>query len=191
MNLLSIFVDMKIYIIRHAKVDMKWPKLCTSMEFDRACEKYDESSIIDSTAQNKGLNIQKLYVSELSRSQETAKCLFPSHKFVIKGLLNEVPLKSSFDCYIKLPLLLWNITGRLQWFLNNTRQPEIQRCTIARAEKISELLLKNKEDAILVTHGFYMKTLISQFRKHSFKIKRNSLRYINLEIIEAERKISN
>ena len=37
---------MKFYIIRHAKVNMRWPKKCTSDEFNQACKKYDEADIV-------------------------------------------------------------------------------------------------------------------------------------------------
>ena len=36
---------MKITIIRHGKVSMKWPQKCSSSEFDMACTKYDNSDI--------------------------------------------------------------------------------------------------------------------------------------------------
>lgn len=175
---------MKIYIIRHAKVDMKWPKWCSSIAFDRACETYDKSYIDNSTVQAKNIDIQQIYVSQLSRSQETAKCLFPYQNYIIEGLLNEVPLKSSIDCFRNLPLWFWNITGRLQWFFNHDRQPETRRYTRERADKFSELLIENSMDALVVTHGFYMKMLINRLRKHGFKIGHNSFRYSNCEVIE-------
>lgn len=37
---------MKFYIIRHAKVNMRWPKKCTSDEFNQACKKYDGADIV-------------------------------------------------------------------------------------------------------------------------------------------------
>ena len=34
------------------------------------------------------------------------------------------PLRSSFDTKFKLPLWFWNLSGRLQWLINSSRQPE-------------------------------------------------------------------
>lgn len=36
---------MRIKIIRHGKVNMKWPKKCSSGDFDMACAEYDRSDL--------------------------------------------------------------------------------------------------------------------------------------------------
>lgn len=36
---------MKIMIVRHGKVNMKWPKMCSSEDFDKACAEYDRSDL--------------------------------------------------------------------------------------------------------------------------------------------------
>ena len=45
---------MKITIIRHGKVDMKWKQWCTSEQFDKDCSNYDSSPIclIDEKIEN-------------------------------------------------------------------------------------------------------------------------------------------
>ena len=43
---------------------------------------------------------------------------FGEKKFISTKLLNEVPLCASVASNKKLPLLFWNISGRLQWFFN-------------------------------------------------------------------------
>jgi len=37
--------SMKICLIRHAKVNMNWPRICNSVEFDNACKDYDLADI--------------------------------------------------------------------------------------------------------------------------------------------------
>ena len=177
---------MKIYLIRHGKVDYEWSKWCNSMEFDKMCFEYDAANIkpiITNTNVAKG--VQHLYVSELRRTHETVQALYPTMHFRINPLINEVPLKSAFDSNIKLPLVIWNICGRLQWMLNINRQQEIKRKTIDRATKvIKELSTKNK-NCILITHGFYMHTLIKELKRYGYTVNNRHVSFSNLEVVEA------
>ena len=104
---------MKITIIRHGKVDMKWKKWYTCEQFDKDCSNYDSSPIclIDEKIEN---NIEDdIYISTLKRSRETAERLFGEKEFIETELLNEVPLKSCLNCKMSLPLWFWNIFGRV------------------------------------------------------------------------------
>ena len=75
-------------------------------------------------------------------------------------LINEVPLKSSFDTKTNMPLWFWNLTGRLQWFVNSRRQAEGRRQTRKRVKEFVELIRNDDMDIAVVTHGFYMHTLL-------------------------------
>ena len=86
---------MRVVIIRHAEVDFCWSRRCTSDMFDSECRKYDLSPIKNVTYSIPQTVYQKIYVSELSRSQDTAKILFPNEDYFESRLINEVPLKSS------------------------------------------------------------------------------------------------
>ncbi|MEE3473699.1 MAG: histidine phosphatase, partial [Butyrivibrio hungatei] len=124
---------MRVVIIRHAEVDFCWSRWCSSEMFDSECRKYDLSPIKNVTCCIPQIIYQRIYVSELSRSKDTAKLLFPSGEYVESRLINEVPLKSSFDTKINMPLWFWNLTGRFQWFVNSRRQAEGRRQTRERA----------------------------------------------------------
>ena len=178
---------MKITIIRHGKVNMKWKSWYTSEQFDKDCSNYDISPIclIDEEIEN---DIQdEIYISTLKRSQETAERLFGKKEFIKTELLNEVPLKSGFDCNKSLPLWFWNIVGRVQWLLGNNRQLEGKRVTKKRADQLVEKLLQQNKDCILISHGFYMGTLVKEFKQYGFKIDKNKLGFSNLERIIAEK----
>lgn len=43
------------------------------------------------------LGYQRIYISELSRTRDTAEILFPDRDYIASELINEVPLRSSFD----------------------------------------------------------------------------------------------
>lgn len=86
---------LKVVIIRHAEVDYSWSRRCTSEMFDSECEKYDLSPIKNVIYSIPQIVYQKIYISELSRSKDTAKILFPTGEYLESQLINEVPLKSS------------------------------------------------------------------------------------------------
>jgi hypothetical protein len=65
------------------------------------------------------------YISTLSRTRETAQNIFGVQDYIATDLINEVPLSACFNTEAKLPLLFWNITGRIQWYFNDDRQKDL------------------------------------------------------------------
>ena len=120
-----------------------------------------------------------VYISRLERSKSTALCFYGKAALKQTELLDEVPLRSSFDTELRLPLWFWNLTGRIQWFLNHPRQAESRRLTERRARKLVGKVCAAGEDCILVTHGFYMHTLVKEFQKAGFKTKQRRAYYQN------------
>ncbi len=155
--------------------------------FDSECRKYDLSPIRNVNYNIPQTTYQKIYVSELSRSQDTAKILFQNGEYAESRLINEVPLKSSFDTRLNLPLWFWNLTGRLQWFFNCRRQAEERRQTRERAKEFVELIGNDDMDAAVVTHGFYMHTLLQEMKKVGFKMTGASANFKNGEYVIAEK----
>ena len=178
---------MRVVIIRHAEVDFCWSRRCTSDMFDSECRKYDLSPIKNVTYSIPKTVYQKIYVSELSRSKDTAKILFPDEEFFESRLINEVPLKSSFDTKMNVPLWFWNLVGRLQWFINCRRQPQVRRQTRKRAKEFAELIRNDDVDIAVVTHGFYMHTLLQEMKKAGFRMPKSSVKFKNGEYVIAEK----
>ncbi len=139
----------------------------------------------------------RIFISAVCR--ETANQLFGEKDFISTKLFDEVPLcasiasnnrihasrKNSIAMNIKLPLVFWNITARLQWLLNIHVQKECRKETICRAEKIIKMIEEKGNDCILVTHGFFMHTLLKQMRKQGFKRSHTRLSYANGEFVIA------
>ena len=156
-----------------------WRSFYSSEEFDRACREYDRAPIeaaelsVDQTVEG------TVYISRLERSKSTALCFFDKTRLKPTELLDEVPLRSSFDTELRLPLWFWNLTGRIQWLLNHPRQAEPRRLTERRAKKLVGTVCAAGEDCILVTHGFYMHTLVKEFQKAGFKTKQRRAYYQN------------
>ena len=179
---------MKITIIRHGKVKMKWPNKCNSKIFDKACKDYDNADIEMINCPGNRVEGKNIYVSNLRRSHETADVLFKSNDILELIGIQEVPLRSFADLDITLPVWVWNVMGRLQWYLNMNRQPECRNATIKRADLVIAELEKQGTDCILVTHGFFMKTLVNRLKKFGFHICGGQmLAFNNLQSITAEK----
>ena len=177
---------MRAIIIRHGKVDFQWRKWSTSEQFNKDCKMYDEAPIFSSLSDVPQIDYQNIYTSSLQRSRETANQLFGEKDFISTKLLDEVPLCASVVSNKKLPLIFWNVSGRLQWFLNIHSQKECRKETIYRAERFIEIITKKNSDCIIVTHGFFMHTLLSQMKKQGFQISHMRFSYSNGECVIAE-----
>ena len=179
---------MRITIIRHGKVNMKWPKKCSSSDFDMACAEYNRSELESINITPLCEETDKIYVSMLSRSVHTAEILFSNKKYYEMPEIGEVPLKSFMVTEKRLPLWMWNILGRVQWYIGSSRQLEKRNSTIQRANKVIDLCESQNEDCILVTHGFFMKTLIRVLKNRGYQlIGNNQLTIKNLQLIYAEK----
>ena len=174
---------MRVVIIRHAEVDFCWSRRCASELFDSECRKYDLFPIKNVSYKIPKNVYRKIYVSEYSRSQDTAKKLFPNGEYFESGLINEVPLKSSFYTKVNMPLWFWNLTGRLQWFVNSGKQVEGRRQTRERAKEFVEMIGNDDMDVAVVTHGFFMHTLLKEMKKVGFKMTGASVKFKNGEYV--------
>lgn len=177
---------MRAIIIRHGKVNFQWRKWSTSEQFNKDCKIYDESPIFSLLSDVPQINYQNIYISSLQRSRETANQLFGEKDFISTKLLDEVPLCASVTSNKKLPLIFWNVSGRLQWFFNIHSQKECRKETIYRAEQLIKMIIQKDNNCIIVTHGFFMHTLLSQMKKQSFQISHTRLSYSNGEYVIAE-----
>lgn len=178
---------MKIQIIRHAKVDMKWPDFMTGEEFDEANTRYDASPIKAPKEVPRVKLIGKLCVSELTRTHETAQLLFGYAPYKVTPLLNEVPMTAATYGGKKHYRTVWNIWGRLQWFFGNRQQKESRRKTKKRAEYLLKTLIAADEDCTLVTHGFFMRVLVKVLKEQGFVVEGEKTAYENLGVVMAVR----
>jgi broad specificity phosphatase PhoE len=178
---------MKAVIVRHAEVDFGWSRQCSSADYDSDCSGYDSAPIKEKEYKIPQLGYQRIYISELSRSRATAELLFPGRDYTESGLINEVPLRSCFDSEKKFPLWFWNIFGRLQWLFNSSRQAEKRDETKERARQFIAMVSEENMDCVLITHGFFMHTLLQEMKKAGFKTGKASAEYKNGEYIIAEK----
>lgn len=178
---------MKIIIIRHGKVDYKWRQWSTSKEFNEDCRMYDQSPLKPVRYVAPQINVKNIYISTLRRSKDTAYQLYGDRDCTISELIDEVPMSASIAINKKCPLLFWYVSGRVGWFLNSQRQKESRKETILRADEFADIISKENENCAVITHGFFMHTLISVMKRKGFKIKKHSLHFKNGECVIAER----
>lgn len=193
---------MKLTLIRHGKVNMTYEKAYDSATYDVAQAGYDTADIFPVPAEaadpavKEAIELRgdaprlKFYISTLQRTKQTLKGLYGGVPYTETSLLREVPLTSCKDTEKVLPRSYWRGMGRAQWFFNNHRQQETRSETYARAEELVQMLLQKNEDAVLVTHEFYLYTLMYVLQRHGFKVTRpqkTRFRINNLEHIYAER----
>ena len=170
-------VRLKITVIRHGKVEYHWSKRYTSKEFDRACREYDAAPVKDAAVSFPENDFQRIYISTLPRSRDTAEQLFGSRSFETTSMIDEVPLRSSRDTEIRLPLWFWNISGRVQWLLGSARQAESRSQTKNRAKAFVDKLCREGADSIIVTHGFFMRVFLREMKKAGFAADRSRIYY--------------
>ncbi len=178
---------MRVMIIRHGKVLHNWKKWCTSAEFDKQCALYDKAPIDTESVDTVNGDIQKIYISDLDRTLQTAEKIFGDLDFERTSKINEVPLRSGFDTAVKMPLWFWNALGRLQWMMGSKRQPENKAQTISRADQFVGSIVDRDEDCCVVTHGFFMHTLIRMLKNAGFRADKSRVKYRNAEMIVLRR----
>lgn len=167
-------------------MNYEWKRWSTSEQFNEDCRMYDRAPLLPMSYSIPNEKISRYYVSTLSRSIETARAVFGELEYISSSLLDEVPLSASVDTKIKFPLMFWNITGRLQWWVNSKKQTEGRTKTSLRAKQFLDFLVENNENCVIVTHGFFMHSLLKAMKSNGFKISRKSLSYSNGECIFAE-----
>lgn len=177
---------MRITVIRHGKVDISMPQRCSSKEFDRAFYEYDRADICAIETEKRKAE-GRVFVSPLSRSRDTAMSLFDCDDFTCLDEIREVPIRSFKDTEKKYRFRTWKIAGRLQWLLGCRRQPETRRDTVKRADRVIDICEEHEQGCILVTHRFFMLTLISRLKKRGYTVSGDSLRIKNLQEITAVR----
>lgn len=158
---------MNITIIRHAKVKYKKKFWCTSQEFNEICSNYNISPIDNSNKYNIKTD-KPIYVSGLQRTYDTAKLIFCKNNFIKMDELNEVPISAFISKSIKLPIILWWVLGRFQWFINSKQQPETRNDTCKRVKKVIDFLEKQNQDCFVVCHACYMKVLLKELKHRGY-----------------------
>lgn len=163
---------MRIGLVRHFKVDYKAKGMMSSRDFEEYVTNYDNSSVIENKI-DLDCNIiwDKCYCSNLKRAVITAKSIYDK-ELEITDLLREVKMYPVKNNKLKIPSFLWSISSRIAWKLNHASQLETETDTKKRAKEfISKLDLNSDENILIVSHGFFLITLVNELKSLGFKGK--------------------
>jgi len=166
---------MKIGLIRHYKVDYKAKKLMSSHDFEEYVTNYDNASIIENKTDLERSQWNICYCSDLTRALITARSIYDK-ELQITNLLREVKMYPVRKTQLKIPGFLWSVSSRIAWQLNHVSQLETSEQTRKRAKIfLSKLDLKGDENILIVSHGFFLITLVNELKRLGFKgnISRN------------------
>jgi broad specificity phosphatase PhoE len=103
---------MRVVLVRHAQVAFSWQGKYSSATFDADCAKYDQADIVKIPESKQSLEDQRVYISGLKRSKDTAVKLFCHCRFLETSLIDEVGMKSFMDTHAVLPAFVWFALGR-------------------------------------------------------------------------------
>lgn len=160
---------MKIGIVRHFKVDYK-PKIFMDCEdFKTYISDYDKACVIEKNVDMNNISWNKCYSSKLPRAKITASKVFAGN-IESTELLNEVYMYPIRNLKVKIPSFLWSISSRIAWKKNHLSQIEgIGKTEIRARDFINKYIHKNNDNILIVSHGFFLITLIKELKKIGFK----------------------
>jgi broad specificity phosphatase PhoE len=158
---------MKIVLIRHFKVGFKWKTFYNAQEYETACAGYNAAAVIKTPLELPPTD--KLITSTMPRALETSRIVFARDPDHSHEELCEVPIKPFVKTSLRLPKIIWDIFGRLQWRLNLKPQPESFRDSKRRVHLFLDALIDEGDDAIIVCHGWIMKLMIPKLLSSGFK----------------------
>ncbi len=161
---------MTIGLVRHFKVNIEPTKFWLSPEeFEKDLDDYDIAPIYDQELNINHIDWQICYCSTLPRAVSTAQNIFKG-EIIRTDLLREIPIKAVTKRKIKLPAIIWHTLARTDWMKNKPSQPEGKAQSYERANKIlNEILQNGLEKILIVSHGFFMKSLYHELLKMGFE----------------------
>lgn len=158
---------MKIGLVRHFKVKHTYPNnvLVSLEEVVHWFEGYESAEIEPILIDLRGIEFSRCYTSSADRALKTSAIIFKGEQTILHELreLDVLPLMNSKR---KLPFLMWAILVRIKSFSSNRITDEF-RNNILRF--LDDLLSKNTEDVLIVSHGFVMMQMQKELRRRGFE----------------------
>ena len=153
-----------IHLIRHAEPLFDGSGRVCGSEFSNHVRLYNEAGIADLP---KPVNIEGsiiVFASNLPRSIETARAMFPGVAVNTSREFREVPIPTGFPAWISLSFASMTLVARALWLIRlhcGTESPRQAKCRARRAIALLLQGLESAEKAALVGHG-YMNRLIGR-----------------------------
>ena len=160
---------MKIGVLRHEKVIHRESWFLTGKKFDEGRSFYNTLPIEIAKLRIRVSDFPVCYVSTMGRAIQTATAVYPG-AFHVTNALVEVMNATWLFRHLPVPTLLRKILGRIAWYFNVKKMPETRRQSRQRARSFLDgLLAETNENTLLITHGFFMRCLVSELKRLGFK----------------------
>ena len=161
---------MKLGLVRHFKVNIRPGEgRLSSSQFAEAMNNYDSADVTPNKLIINKNEWDICYSSSLPRAVKTAQTIY-SGEIITTDLLGEVPIFPFTKRNITLPSFIWHTAARIAWFKNKPSQPEGRNQTQKRVEEFLNLINSaGKENILVVSHGFFLSSLVRELLKRGFK----------------------
>jgi len=149
---------MRITLARHYTVDFRFQRFGNAAAFNCDMGAYDEAGILFPVPARHRRDWTACFTSTLNRAIETGRHLFDG-PIRSTPLIDEVPMRAFCATNIPLPLFVWAVAARLQWYFQSRRQIEIRRDTIRRAEAFYTRFCVTQpapSRLLVVSHAFFL-----------------------------------
>ncbi len=158
---------MKIGLLRHFKVDLKYPRkpLLSYEEVFAWYEKYNSADVIIKNVDLSRGKWDKCYASPLPRADVTSKTVYKKN-IIVDDRLKELDVLPVLKGTMKKPFLLWGLLLKIRSTQQNSITVEFETKV---SEFLEEILKKETCDVLLVCHGFVMTFLQKELNKKGFK----------------------
>ncbi|MCK4837143.1 MAG: histidine phosphatase family protein [Candidatus Aminicenantes bacterium] len=151
-------------------MNFNFKKWSDSETFNQNMKSYNNASVNPPSHTFNTKEWDACFTSTMKRAVDTAKIIY-NQKITGTDLLREVTLKAGFSTKIKIPVFLWAVIGRFQWYFNSKSQPETKNMSYRRARTFFSGYCfsdKNHHKLLIITHGFFMLSLRRELLKLGF-----------------------
>jgi len=179
---------LQIYLIRHAKPDVKKNWFYSAKEAQQYVLDYNLAPIVPFDSSLVYVDLRSdhtIYCSNLPRSQATALKIFGDRFSIVSdSVFREFEIRMiDANSFFKMPLGIWQAFSRGSWLLGYNHQGiESRKEAKLRARQATENLIKVAEDeetAILVAHGMLNGAIEGELKKRGWRFVRKQS-HINL-----------
>lgn len=173
---------MNIELVRHFKVDYKFKKHQNSTDIITTCNDYDKARIKNTfLIRNK---YKKIYISTLTRTEQTSEYLANKETVNIIPLLNELTMNPIIKTNIKLPFILFFILWKFCWSINSSLSNETRKQTRTRINVLLDKLENENEDITIVGHAHIFSIMLKELKSRNYRGKYKPIFFNNGEIRE-------
>ena len=161
-----------IYLIRHAKPSLNTSIRVTGTEFPDYVHRYDDSGVDAVTGALSLAGPFKVFCSELPRSVESAKLMFPDTEVNALSVFREAALPTRFPGWMRMRFSSFTMVARSVWLLGMSQGVESRREATSRAEVAAAILQEAAADgasAVLVGHGYFNALIGKRLRSSGWR----------------------